>query len=79
MMKHVEQARSILAALNKRLTTDLFRFQRRTGSIASTDLCSNYDRIVHSIAGISMQRQGIQARSTNDGECWYTRRVPVVL
>ena len=52
--------RSIDHVLNKRLCMDLLRQTKRPGIIAPTDLKSCYDRISHSIASLSMQRQGIQ-------------------
>jgi hypothetical protein len=38
---------------------DLLRQQRRAGGLGATDLKSCYDRVVHSIAHLSMQRQGV--------------------
>ena len=52
--------RSIEHVLNKRLCMDLLRQTKKPGIIAPTDLKSCYDRISHSIASLSMQRQGIQ-------------------
>ena len=43
-------------ALNKKLVQDLFRQQRLTGAIGSNDAKSCYDRIVHSVAMLSMRR-----------------------
>jgi hypothetical protein len=51
--------RAILAALNKQLTMDLLCQQRRAGGLGATDLKSCYDRAVHSIANLSMRRQGV--------------------
>ena len=45
-------------ALNKKLVFDLFRQQRITGAIGSNDAKSCYDRIVHSVAMLSMRRMG---------------------
>ena len=45
-------------ALNKKLVLDLFRQQRLTGAIGSNDAKSCYDRIVHSVAMLSMRRVG---------------------
>jgi hypothetical protein len=46
------------AALNKRLTFDLWKTRRSAGSIASTDAQSAYDRVAHNIASIAMRQQG---------------------
>ena len=45
-------------ALNKKLVFDLFRQQRISGAIGSNDAKSCYDRIVHSVAMLSMRRMG---------------------
>ena len=45
-------------ALNKKLVFDLFRQQRLPGAIGSNDAKSCYDRIVHSVAMLSMRRMG---------------------
>ena len=45
-------------ALNKKLVFDLFRQQRLSGAIGSNDAKSCYDRIVHSVAMLSMRRMG---------------------
>ena len=45
--------------LNKRLLYDQVQFQRRPIILCSNDAKSCYDRIVHSIASIAMQRLGI--------------------
>ena len=50
--------RSIIAALNKRLTMDLLRLRRQSGALCSNDAKSCYDRIVHSFASIAMRRLG---------------------
>ena len=47
--------RSIIAALNKRLTMDLLHLRRQTGALCSNDAKSCYDRIVHSFASIVMR------------------------
>ena len=52
--------RSIKHVLNKRLCMDLLCQTKRPGIITPTNLKSCYDRISHSIASLSMQRQGIQ-------------------
>jgi hypothetical protein len=51
--------RSIIAALNKRLTMDMLRLRRLAGALCSNDAKSCYDRMVHSIASLSMRRQGV--------------------
>ena len=72
MMQHAEQHhllapeqyggrkhhRSIIAALNKRLTMDLLRLRHQTGALCSNDAKSCYDHIVHSFASIAMRRLG---------------------
>jgi hypothetical protein len=50
---------SVVAALNKRLTIDVLRQRRQAGALCSNDAKSCYDRIVHSIAALSMQRMGV--------------------
>lgn len=47
-------------ALNKRLTFDIIRQKRQAAAMTSCDAKSCYDRIVHSIAALSMRRQGVQ-------------------
>jgi hypothetical protein len=49
---------SIMAALNKRLTMDLLRQRRQSGALCSNDAKSCYDRVVHSVASLSMRRLG---------------------
>jgi Reverse transcriptase (RNA-dependent DNA polymerase) len=44
--------------INKVLTTDFWRQMRQCGVICSTDLKSCYDRIVHSVATMSLRRWG---------------------
>ena len=51
--------RAIEHALNKVLTLDLLRFQKRPGALCTNDLNSCYDRIVHSVASLCLQRQGL--------------------
>ena len=46
---------SVTAALNKRLTMDLLRQKRQAGALCSNDAKSCYDRIVHSVACLSMR------------------------
>ena len=50
--------RSVIAALNKRLTMDLLRMRRQPGALCSNDAKSCYDRIAHSFASIAMRRLG---------------------
>ena len=45
-------------SLNKRLTYDIIRQTRRPGALCSNDAKSCYDRIVHSVASLAMQRVG---------------------
>jgi hypothetical protein len=47
-------------ALNKVLTCNLLRQLKWPGVLSSTDFKSCYDRIIHAIASLSLQRQGIQ-------------------
>jgi hypothetical protein len=46
-------------ALNKRLTFDILRQERRSAVDTAVDLASCYDLVVHSIASLSIQRQGV--------------------
>jgi hypothetical protein len=50
---------AIAHCLNKRLTFDILRQQRRPGALLANDAKSCYDRIVHSVASICMQRLGV--------------------
>ena len=45
--------------LNKQLTFDLMRIKKKPGAVGSTDALSCYNRVVHSVASLSMRRQGI--------------------
>ena len=45
--------------LNKRLTFDLLRQHRKDGAMVSNDAKSCYDRIVHSVAALSLKRIGV--------------------
>ena len=47
--------------LNKRLTYDLIRQLRLPAALCSNDAKSCYDRIVHSVATLSMRRLGVPA------------------
>jgi hypothetical protein len=49
---------SINQSLNKRLTYDIIRQKKRPGAVCSNDAKSCYDRIVHSVASLAMQRVG---------------------
>ena len=51
--------RSNMVALNHRLTFDLCRQRKQSLAIASVDAKSCYDRIVHNVACINLQRIGI--------------------
>ena len=51
--------RAIDHVLNKELSFDILRQNKTPGIIIPTDLKSCYDRICHSIASLSMRRQGI--------------------
>ena len=51
--------RSNICALNKVLTYDIIRQRRIPAALCSNDAMSCYDRIVHAIASICMQRLGI--------------------
>ena len=48
-----------IQCLNKRLTFDLWRQNKTPGAILSNDAKSCYDRILHNIASMAMQRQGV--------------------
>ena len=45
--------------VNKRLTFDLWRQKKRPGALCANDAKSCYDRIVHSVASLCMQRVGL--------------------
>jgi hypothetical protein len=51
--------RSIMAALNKRVTMDIFRQRRQAGAICSNDAKSCYDRIVHWVLSLALRRAGL--------------------
>mmetsp|Transcript_37059 Transcript_37059/g.56941 ORF Transcript_37059/g.56941 Transcript_37059/m.56941 type:complete len:87 (-) Transcript_37059:303-563(-) len=51
--------RAIDQTLNKKLCFDIMRQGKRPGAICSNDAKSFYDRILHSVASLSMRRQGI--------------------
>ena len=50
-----------VCALNKALVNDILRQQRRPAALCSNDATSCYDRIVHVVASICMQRLGVAA------------------
>ena len=52
------QLTAIDQSLNKRLTYDIIRQKKRPGALCSNDAKSCYDRIVHSVASLAMQRVG---------------------
>ena len=60
---------AIIQCLNKRLTFDLWRQKKTPGAMLSNDAKSCYDRILHNIASISMQRQGV---GKNNIICMFT-------
>ena len=51
--------RAILHAVNKRLLYDIIHMQRRPAVLCSNDAKSCYNRIVHSIASLALQRLGM--------------------
>ena len=51
--------RAIYVALDKKLSIDLCRQKKIPGAVCSNDAKSCYDRIVHSVASLSMQRMGV--------------------
>ena len=53
--------RSVLAALNKRLTIDLLRQCRQAGALCANGAKSCHDRILHNIAVLSLRRLGMAA------------------
>jgi hypothetical protein len=53
---------AIEQCLNKRLTFDLARQLKRPLAMCSNDAKSCYDRIVHSVASLSMRRMGVEAQ-----------------
>ena len=50
---------AITHALNKRLSYDIIRQQRRPGALCSNDAKSCYDRVIHSIVALSFKRLGL--------------------
>lgn len=50
-------------SLNKVLAMDLIRIEKRTATVCSNDAKSCYDRIVHTVASICMQRLGVAAET----------------
>jgi hypothetical protein len=53
--------RANICVLNKVLMYDLIRQRRRVAAICSNDATSCYDRIIHVVASICMQRLGVDA------------------
>ena len=53
--------RSVLAALNERLTMDLLRQRRQAGALCANDAKSCCDRIVHNVAVLALRRLGMAA------------------
>ena len=51
--------RSIIAALNKRITMDIWRQKRQSGAIAMIDAQGCFDRIAHPVGALTMQRFGV--------------------
>jgi hypothetical protein len=56
--------RVVYTTLNKRLTNDLFRMQRRSYALSSLDLKSCYDGVVHSILILALLRLGAMLKAT---------------
>jgi exonuclease III len=52
-----------ICALNKVLTYDVSRQRKRPMALCSNDATACYDRIVHSVASVCMQRLGVDART----------------
>ena len=55
----VPRRRAALCTLNKILSLDTIRLERRPAAVCSNDAKSCYDRIVHTVASLSMQRLGV--------------------
>ena len=55
--------RANICALNKVLTYDVSRQRKHPMALCSNDATACYDRIVHSVASICMQRLGVDART----------------
>ena len=55
--------RAVECGLNKVLTADLSRQRRSALSICNNDAVSCYDRILHSVASLCMQRLGVPQQS----------------
>ena len=54
-----KQKQAILHAVNKRLLYDITHYQRRPAALCSNDAKSCYDRIIHSVASMALQRLGM--------------------
>lgn len=55
--------RATTCTLNKILSLDIIRQERRIAALCSNDARSCYDRIIHTIASICMQRMGVSAEA----------------
>ena len=55
--------RATTCSLNKILALDIIRLERRVAALCSNDAKSCYDRIVHTVASICMQRMGVAPES----------------
>ena len=55
--------RATTCTLNKILALDIIRLERRVAALCSNDAKSCYDRIVHTVASICMQRLGVAPES----------------
>ena len=55
--------RANICALNKVLTYDVLRQQRLPAALCSNDALSCYDRILHAIASLCLQRVGVSAET----------------
>ena len=56
--------RAIHQALNCKLINDVIRQEKITGIVCSTDAKSNYNRVVHQIVYMALQRLGIPQNAT---------------
>lgn len=55
--------RATTCSLNKILALDVIRLERRMATLCSNDAKSCYDRIIHTVASICMQRLGVSKES----------------
>jgi hypothetical protein len=58
-----KQLSAIDHCLNKRLSFDIIRQYRKPAAVCVNDMKGCYDRIVHSVASICMQRMGVNAKT----------------